>query len=285
MTDDDVVPTERTSDITFSEGDNKTRRVNESETQPRSRQASAAWVERMGYLRDTDPDGCWVAANGHDVIGFAVSQNRADLWFLATYGVLPDHQGLGIGKALMDRVLAHADGRPGLLCSTVHAGATRRYRRAGFHLHPQLRMVGAVDRSKLRVPNGVVDGTSEDLDWMDELDRAVRGAGHGPDHRFMIDRLRLRVVDSLGHRGYVYIDADRGRPMLLAASDVPTAQNLLWDALAASDGPTLVNCITVENEWAVDVGLAAGLDIGQEGYLAVRGIAPPAPYLASGHFL
>jgi hypothetical protein len=55
--------------------------------------------------------------------------------------------------------------------------------------------------------------------------------------------------------------------------------------LASSRGDTAVNSITTANEWAVDVGLAARLDIGQEGYLAVRGMKAPAPYLASGHFL
>jgi hypothetical protein len=44
-------------------------------------------------------------------------------------------------------------------------------------------------------------------------------------------------------------------------------------------------CITTANEWAVDVGLAARLAIGQEGYLAGSGMKDPAPYLASGHFL
>jgi hypothetical protein len=37
--------------------------------------------------------------------------------------------------------------------------------------------------------------------------------------------------------------------------------------------------------WAVDVGLAARLSIAQEGYLAVRGMTDPGPYLASGQFL
>lgn len=60
---------------------------------------------------------------------------------------------------------------------------------------------------------------------------------------------------------------------------------MLWEALASSDGDTLVNCITTANHWAVDVGLAARLDIGQEGYLAVRGMTDPVPYLANGHFL
>lgn len=50
-------------------------------------------------------------------------------------------------------------------------------------------------------------------------------------------------------------------------------------------GGTPVNCITAANQWAVDVGLAARLDIGQEGYLALQGMDEPAPYLAGGHFL
>ena len=73
--------------------------------------------------------------------------------------------------------------------------------------------------------------------------------------------------------------------MLLAAADHRTAENLLWEALASSQADALVNCITTANEWAVDVGLAAGLHIGQEGYLAVRNMPTPAPYLASGQFL
>jgi hypothetical protein len=47
----------------------------------------------------------------------------------------------------------------------------------------------------------------------------------------------------------------------------------------------LVDCITSANEWAVDVGLAARLDLATEGYLAVRGMAAPAPYLPGGRFL
>jgi hypothetical protein len=56
---------------------------------------------------------------------------------------------MGIDKRLMGAVLSHANGRPGMFCSTVHPGATRRYRLAGFSLYPQMRMVGTVDRSAL----------------------------------------------------------------------------------------------------------------------------------------
>jgi hypothetical protein len=196
--------------------------------------------------------------------------------------VLPDHQRRGIGRELLDASLAHADGRPGLFSSTVHPGATRRYRLAGFSLHPQMRMVGTVDRSTFPAITGLQEGELADFEWMDELDRELRGSAHGPDHAYMARSLRLVV--SRPKPGYVYIDA-RGSAALLAARDVETAENLLWEALSSSSGETLVNCITTANEWAVDVGLAAGLAIGQEGYLGLRGMSSPAPYLPSGHFL
>ncbi|MFF3222373.1 GNAT family N-acetyltransferase [Nocardia suismassiliense] len=284
MSADDLAKAERASDTTFLAADRRDRRVSEPEPEPRSEKAAKQWIDRMRYFLTVDPEGCWIAVAGDEVVGFAISQNRDRLWFLATYGVLPDRQGHGIGRQLMDAVLAHADDRAGLFSSTVHPGATRRYRVAGFTLHPQMRMVGTVDRSTIPAVTGLHDGRAEDFDWMDRLDRNLRGAGHGPDHHYLLGLNRLVVSRAGGGSGYAYID-DRGRAVLLAAADPEIGQQLLWEALASSRGSTLVNCITTANHWAIDVGLAARLDIGQEGYLAIRGMPEPAPYLASGHFL
>lgn len=284
MREADLESAERASAETFLQGDRLTRRVSEPEIQPRSEADSERWIDRMGFFLSVDPGGCWVAVDGNSVIGVAISQNRDSLWYLATYSVLPDHQGLGVGRGLMDAVLAHAAGRPGMFISTVHPAATRRYRLAGFLLYPLMRMVGTVDRSTLPVVTGVREGEVSDIDWMDRLDVQLRGAGHGPDHHYMVKMLRLVVSSANKRPGYVYID-ERGQPALLAAANEETAQSLLWEAFAGSRGETLVNCITTDNHWAVDVGLAAHLDIAQEGYLAVRGLKDPAPYLASGHFL
>ncbi|MFI6167096.1 GNAT family N-acetyltransferase [Nocardia sp. NPDC051052] len=281
---DDLASAERASDEVFLDSDRRDRRVNAPEPEPRSEKAAKRWVDRMRYLLDADPQGCWVAADGERIVGFAISQNRDRLWYLATYGVLPGLQGHGIGKRLLDAVLTHAGDRQGMFSSSVHPGATRRYRLAGFSLHPQMRMVGTVDRSALPTVTGLSDGSAADFDWMDRLDQQVRGAGHGSDHQYLLNNHRLVVSRVKDKPGYVYID-DRGRPHLLAAADRRTAADLLWEALAAAQEDTLVNCITIANEWAVDVSLAAGLDIGQEGYLAVRGMPTPAPYLASGQFL
>jgi GNAT superfamily N-acetyltransferase len=279
---DDIAAAERTSDITFLEGDRLTRRVNDPEPAPRPASVTEQWIDRARYFLTEDPAGCWVAMDGEDVVGFAISQNRGRFWFLWTYGVLPSHQGRGVGRRLMDAVLAHADGRPGMFSSSVHPGATRRYRLAGFLLYPQMRMVGSVDRATLPAITGLREGTAEDVEWMDGLDTRLRGGGHGPDHAYMLRSLRLVVTRA--RDGYAYVN-EHGRAMLLAAGNEESASALLWDALASSQGDTLVNCITTANHWAVDVGLAARLDIGQEGYLALRGMSEPAPYLASGHYL
>ncbi len=289
MREDDLASAERASAVTFFEAERSTRRVSDPEVEPRSVAASKQWIERMGHFLRVDPEGCWIAVEERSqkadrVVGFAVSQNRDRLWFLATYGVLPGHQGQGVGRRLIDAALAHAAGRPGIFSSSVHPGATRRYRLAGFSLHPQMRMTGTVDRSAVPAVDGLREGRADDFEWMDRLDRDLRGAGHGPDHPYMLDTLRLVVSEDRGKPGYVYIDG-QGRASLLAAAHPETAQSLLWEALASARGRTLVNCITTPNQWAVDVGLAARLDIGQEGYIAVRDMPAPAPYLASGHFL
>jgi GNAT superfamily N-acetyltransferase len=284
MREADLESAERAANEAFLEGDRLTRRVSDPEPQPRSDADSVRWIERMRFFLSVDPGGCWVAVDGDRVVGFAISQNRDRLWYLATYGVLPGCQGSGIGRKLMDAVLAHAGERSGMLISTVHPAATRRYRLAGFLLHPLMRMVGTVDRSALPQVTGLREGEVSDLEWMDRLDVQLRGAGHGPDHEYMVNTLRL-LVSSVNRRpGYVYVN-EHGGPALLAAAQEDTARSLLWEALAASPADTLVNCITAGNHWAIDVGLEARLDIGQEGYLAVRGIGDPAPYLASGHFL
>ncbi len=43
--------------------------------------------------------------------------------------------------------------------------------------------------------------------------------------------------------------------------------------------------LTAEQEWALDVGLEVGLTPRAGGFVGVRGMRPPTPYLPSGAFL
>jgi GNAT superfamily N-acetyltransferase len=284
MRPEDVPVAERLSDEGFYQLDLRTRRADRPVPERRTAEHSAAWERRTRHFLDTDPGGCWVAEDDTGMLGFATSLRRELMWCLATYVVRPGLQGQGIGRPLLEAALHHGRGcLRGMLSASSDPRAVRRYRAAGFDLHPQMFLVGEVDRSAIPVIEKVREGSVGDLELMDSLDRRARGAAHGPDHRLLLSSFRLLVTDTTTGSGYAYTSP--GRLQLLAASNRRTAQRLLWGFVADTEGRALVPPVTAANHWAIDVGLAARLDLHQEGYLALRGMKPPAPYVHHGALL
>ncbi len=241
-------------------------------------------MTRTRHLLATDPGGCWVAEDSDDLIGIATSFTREKLWCLATYAVRPGLQGRGIGTALLAAALHHGRGSlRGMLACSDDPRAFRRYRLAGFSLHPQLVLSGRVDRSAIPLVQKVREGTAGDIDLMDSIDRRTRGAAHGADHEVMLGSWRLVVSDTTTGSGYAYLDGDR--VALLAATNRRTATRLLWTAVADAGEHATIAHVTAANEWAVDVGLAARLEPRTQGYLGLRGMPPPTPYLHHGALL
>ncbi len=216
-----------------------------------------------------------------EVLGFATSLVRELMWILASYAVRPGLQGQGLGRALLDAALHHGRGcLRGMLNASEDPQALRRYALAGFRLHPQMLLVGTVDRSVLPVVRHVREGTPGDRDLLDSLDRRTRGAAHGPDHEVLARELRLLVTDRPAGSGYAYVDAS-GAPVLLAASNRRAATELTWEALAASDPDVRVEIghVSAANDWAVDLAVQARLGIWSRGFLALRHLKDPAPYI------
>ena len=287
MTHGDLPAAERLSSEGFVELEVARHARHRPEPRPRSPERGASWMLRTGHFLTTDPGGCWVAEDGSGMLGFATSYRRELMWILATYVVRPGLQGQGLGKALLAAALQHGRGcLRGMLSSSADPRAVRRYRQAGFSLHPQMFLTGTVDRSTIPVTglDKVREGSAGDVELMDSIDRRTRGAAHGADHELAQRLWRLLVSDTSSGSGYAYLDSD-ARVRLLAATNRRTAARLLWEALADTTGPTQVAHVTAANEWAIDVGLAARLDLDQEGYLGLRGMAPPAPYLHDGTLL
>lgn len=287
MREDDLEDAERLSATSFHELEVRTNPRSWPEPTVRSPERAANWVLRSRHILSTDPGGCWVAEDESGMVGFATSLTRELMWMLATYAVRPGLQGQGIGRQLLDAAMSHGRGcLRGMLSASGDPKAVRRYRLAGFSLHPQMVLSGIVDRSALPVVEKIREGTASDIDLMNSVDRQARGAAHLSDHEVLLKLFRLVVTDSSTGSGYVYVD-NYGGPVLLAASNRRTAQRLLWEALAGSS-PT-VNCdvghVTAANEWAIDVGLAARLHLYTSGYLALRNMKPPTPYLHHGVFL
>jgi GNAT superfamily N-acetyltransferase len=287
MTLDDVAAVERLSDETFLDLDTRTHRPGWPAPTPRGDARSAAWRERVAHLVAGDPRGCWVAEDGSGLLGAAVSMRRDVTWLLATYVVRPQVQGRGVGRQLLDAALEHGSGcLRGMVAASDDPRAVRRYRLAGFTLHPTMLLRGVVPRAALPVVERVREGSRADIDLMNSVDRQVRGAAHGRDHEVLTGSLRLVVVDRPAGSGYAYV-APGGGSHLLAATSRRVATDLLWESLAASspDEPVTVEHVSAVNEWAVDVAMACRLQLWTSGYLALRGMKPPMPYLHSGHFL
>jgi len=285
MRPEDVAQAERLSDESFYELDVRGRRGDQPPPVRRSERHREVWSERTRHLVEHDPEGCWVAEDETGMVGMATSFRREVVWCLATYAVLPDQQGRGIGQQLLAAAMHH--GRSctrAMLSSSSDARAVKLYHRAGFELHPQMYLSGPLDRTAIPVVEKVRDGSAADVDLMDSLDRGTRGAGHGVDHQLMLRTWRLLVSDTSTGRGYAYLN-ERGHLALLAAGNRRTAVRLLWAALADGADEPVVGHVTGANQWVLDVGFAAGLRLGQDGYLGLRGMKPPAPYVHNGALL
>ena len=279
MTAQDVAAAERVTAIGFHELDTRMFRRSWPDPQLRPPERSAAWVRRTGHLVATDPGGCWVAERDAELLGVVVSFVREKMWLLASYAVVPAAQGLGLGRALLAPALEHGKGSlRGMLNASNDPKAVRRYHDVGFRLYPQMFLRGKPDRSTIPVVDKVREGSATDVDLMDSVDRRTRGAAHGPDHEILLEQYRLVVSDTSTGQGYAYLDDGIA---LLAATNRRTAARLMWEAIASSDD-LLIGHITPENDWAVEVGLAARLELDQGGYQALRHMKPPKPYLPHG---
>jgi len=245
------------------------------------------WIERTRHALTTDPGGCWVAELDGRVVGGAISRVRELMWTLSSFAVRPELQAQGIGTQLLAAAMHHGRGcLRGMFAASADPAAARRYRLAGFTLHPQMFLTGEVDRAAIPVVEHVREGSAGDIDLLNSIDRQTRGAAHLSDHDLLLAQFRLLVTERRTGQGYAYVD-DSGAAVLVAATTRRTATDVLWEALASAPvgEPVSVHHITAANEWAIDVGMAARLSLHQSGYLCLRSMKPPTPYIHHGSLL
>lgn len=280
----DVPVAEQISDEAFFELDQRTLPRDWPAPERRTPERTASWISRTLRFVEHDPGGCWVAEDESGVAGFATSFVREQVWCLATYAVRPRLQGAGVGRRLLDAAEGYgAHCTAGLLSASVDPRAIRRYWRAGFALHPQMLLRGTVDREGLGEAGGVREGRPDDVTMMDAIARDLRGGGHGTDHEALAEMARPLVAETATGSGFAYTEG--ARLAVLAATDEASARSLLSACLTDAGGEYLVPHVTAANQWAIDVALTAGLELAQSGYLGVRGMALPAPYIHNGALL
>ncbi|MGK2852176.1 MAG: N-acetyltransferase family protein [Candidatus Limnocylindrales bacterium] len=178
------------------------------------------------HLQATDPDRFVVALDGERVVAFASALMREHLWFLSMCFVLPELQGTGVGRALLDATAPPTMDEAGV--PVVRATATDSAQPISNALYaslgivprvPLLNLIGHPERPEAfgDLPSGVTpvafeevvgsgeagsgsgDGHRALAAIVDTLDREVLGVAHPVDHRFLRQE---------GRRGFLYRGPD-----------------------------------------------------------------------------
>lgn len=247
----------------------------------------SARTARAAHLQRTDPGGCWVAEVDGQIVGTALGLIRDDVWGFSLFGLRPAFQGQGIGSRLYPPALEYgARARGGIILSSSHPAAMRGYARsAGFRLLPTVSLAGAWDPERVPAARCRPGDLDADAETIAAASHHVRGASHTQDLPTYLGRpgTELLVIEDEG-----FAVARNGSPQLLAARSEEAAEELLRGALlsGARGASVEVDFITAENQWAIRVGLEAGLALSLGSPVFVRGeVGPMAPYLPSGAYL
>lgn len=234
--------------------------------------------DRIAHLQQTDPDACFVAEVDGKVIAMTMALVREGMWFLSLLMVHPDHQGVGHGARLLERVLATATDRS-WITSTQDPAALRRYRRAGFTLLPAYQAKGPLDRSLLPAVRGVREGSYDaDADLVEGLLRKTRGAALGPDLPYLQSRpMRLLVADDAA---VAFLRPD-GVASVAGTND-DAAARVLTAALAECTEDPHVSWLGADQQWAMDVCLDLRLPLTGGASICLRGQPLMTPYLPNG---
>lgn len=204
----------------------------------------AAVLRIYVHLRSTDPEGFVVAeqiglTGERRIVGFVAALRRGPVWFLSMLFILPEMQGAGLGRALIDQV-APAPGTASLATCTDSAQPIANALYASLGMVPRmplLRLVGLPNgpRGLPLLPDGITaipfgeirgggsGGLSEATldDEVDAVDREVVGFDHRQDHDLVRREKRigfLYVGTGGGTIGYGYT-SEAGRVGPIAVRD------------------------------------------------------------------
>ena len=192
--------------------------------QPEVPRETAPLVRLYAHLQSTDPERFVVAvkddptgATGERIVAFAAAVRRERVWFLSMLFVLPEAQGVGVGRQLLARTMPEQGEGAVLATATDSAQPVSNALYASNDIVPRvplLNLIGLPHRPEAfgELPSGIQPVAFDEIarspggdghlrlgEAVDELDRETLGVAHPQDHRFL--RLEQRS-------GWLYIGPD-----------------------------------------------------------------------------
>ncbi len=191
------------------------------------------------YAYEFHRESYWMAEEATRQVGFTIATRNDGRWCLGALHVIPEYQGQGIGRRLLELTLSSAEPSDSLCVriDSVQPVSAALYIRAGMlPWLPILTWEGPIVGPVPDLPADASFHVGADPEELDPIDRKVIGLLRRREHQFWLGQPGLQCgILSVDGRpaGYVYVSKD-GQIGPAAATAEPLMRTLLLWAVSRS---------------------------------------------------
>ena len=227
------------------------------------------WDRRKALFNHLSRTGdSWLAEDNQRIVGYARSICRDGLRQLTEFFVLPEAQGQGVGRGLLQRAFASEDGQRRLVVATTDGGAIMRYIKSGVQVQSVVfDFEKSPEPEKLTTDLGfesISQGESA-LAVLNAIDTRILGFTRETEHRWLLNnragffcRRDTKVV------GYGFVGReDTGPFALLSPDDIAPVLGYAENLAAESNHDEFWLMVPLANHHAMDYVAARGFEMDQ----------------------
>jgi GNAT superfamily N-acetyltransferase len=240
-----------------------------------------AFAAQQRHLIRHDGERCFVAEDAGRVVGFAAAFVRDEAWFLASLFVLPEVQGRGLGRRLLERAWGPERRVRLTMTDSIQPVSNGLYARLGLvPTAPVLALAGTPAADA----HAGIEAAPPEPEALRELDLAAYGFDRTVDHAYWQGHARATLWLRAGAPAAYSYAVSPGWIGPVAGLDGEAAAAALRAELARFQGRVRV-LVPGSCPELVETALAAGLElVGPPGLLLLSRGAPVPRSLAPGGY-
>lgn len=232
------------------------------------------------FMLSEEPQGFYIAEDAGRIVGACFSWVRGTVWFLSHLFILPEYQGSGVGKTLLEKTLGYCRSsgaqHRGVITMGFNTVSLALYMNAGMYPRESIYLMKYDANRAVRSPNmgentGVrwdqIDPGDDPVESVHRIDESVLGMRREQHHRFYLSdrRASCRLFSRNGNViAYAYL-WDDGRIGPLAAISESYVTDVLRETLGCerTQARTTYMLVPGSNSRALDLALSNGFTITQ----------------------